>query len=156
MLCWSQEHAQQPVMELSLAINVTRYECAVSSICSAQTATMCREFLSKSRQRDPIGPSTETDAPKQQPLLSAAAIRPLLLKASALLANVRPYHCKQCVQVEIRSYLGACSSNNTKASMSWLSRGADDVACGLVCWHQRKHLLVVKSARAKPLFGQLV
>ena len=138
---------------------MTRHdECAVISICSAHTATMCREFLRRSQQRDKLGSGTETDAEKRQPLPSAAAIRPLLLKASALLSNVRQYHYEHCVLVGTGSCPRACTGSCLLPDRYVLRKQRSWWHCWQPCmlpWHQRKHLLVVNSARTKPLPRQV-
>ena len=50
---------------------------------------LCREFLEQGEERDKLGEGQQAHSAKGQPLPSAASIRPLLLKASALLANVK-------------------------------------------------------------------
>ena len=47
------------------------------------------EFLREGLETDNLKASKQAESSKQQPLPSAASIRPLLMKASALLANVR-------------------------------------------------------------------
>lgn len=49
---------------------------------------VCREFLTQSELRNEVEVRQPAHSPKEQPLPSAASIRPLLMKASALLANV--------------------------------------------------------------------
>lgn len=148
-LCVCSKHAQKPLVELEISLAKTRPGMVIVINLFSSTATMCREFLRKSRQRDKVEPNTETDAPKEQPLPSAASIRPLLLKASALLASVRPCPHKQCVLVGTKvlprcvqwQFLYAARLGKQRSWWHGLQ------PC-MLPWHQGEHLLVVKSARA--------